>query len=130
VTVLAAFTLMLFTAPPGVYGQGQPIEPPLRPPCPDKAADPESAAYCDGGIQNTCEMIESQADCKDTRKDREVIFTTCMDNEGTACVTISLPCWREYGCNWNQNKERCESGELVQQSQTMAKATQDCGAPQ
>jgi len=104
-------------------------DPPSLEDCTETKPDPNSMQFCDGGIQSTCEMIDTAPACTGTRKDRRLVTQNCVAGAcDDACKQLELVCWIEYQCVWDQGDEKCENGEQVGTATTMAKANPPCKA--
>jgi hypothetical protein len=94
--------------------------------CPERTPDPETAQFCDGGIQSTCENIAQPGECNGKKRDREVIMTSCMQAACSKCLTLETLCWTEYQCVWNQDTNKCENGSQTDSGTVMAKFAAGC----
>jgi len=96
--------------------------------CPDLAPDPNSAVYCDGGIQDNCAGIQDESTCESVqRKDREIIIPNCMSQVGSKCLQKSVVCYRLYNCVWDETHEVCKNAAApISVSSTMAKVGGSC----
>ena len=117
VRLVASVLLIAATGVPGSTRADPPI-----PMCNQKVPDLESMSFCDGGVQNTCEDIQSAPLCTGNRKVRELVTQDCVDDACyNHCMQNAVLCWKEHRCVWNQSSDQCESGEVVDESTTMAK---------
>lgn len=116
-------TCAVFLLPLIGVGMAQPV----IPNCSETIPDPESMAFCDGGVQSTCENIESAPQCTGTKKTRSSVTQNCAEGKCyNHCTQREVLCWIEYHCLWNYQQDRCETGETASSSTIMAKSQAAC----